>query len=110
MRLDKFTGPRNRQERESAIGIVVAVWASQDSSAAIAWIKQLPRSPFRNQILNSVLMPLNATDLPAASAWATAFTDDTRQRALGSVIQQWAQNDPTAAGQWLAALPDDRAK
>ena len=41
---------------------------------------------------------------------AAAFTGDTRQQALISVVQRWAPSDPTATGQWLDTLPADSAR
>src|SRR5690242_3645156 len=90
----------NRQERETAIGIVAAAWTKQDSAAAIAWLKQLPRNRFRDQILNSILTPLSQTDPQSALDLAQSLDGMNSQRwgwGVPSIFATWAAKDPLTA-------------
>ena len=97
------------QSKQNALRNISQQWAQQDPQAAMEFVDSLPMGLSRTELLGNVINGwfqqdpeaaanyvqiangLAQSDPQAAAAWAAGFSGETRQQALGSVIQNWAR-------------------
>ena len=64
----------------------------------------LPEGSFKNQIIQQLAGRLSRDDPKGTVDWVmSAATGDTKRRALGEAVDNWAEKDPAAAGTFLAS-------
>lgn len=81
-----------------------------DPAAATAQIMTWPQSPARDAALETAAQSWSEFSTPEALSWAESLSAEAQPRALGGIMQTWAENEPAEASEYLAALPEDIAR
>jgi len=94
-------------ERDDALVHAISQWASSDLEAARDWASGMPDSDLRQQLLSAVAIAAAAQNGPAAANLAANLQSGTGQnRAVVSIVQQWAQTSPEEAAAWITQFPE----
>jgi len=66
----------------------------------------MPAGDLKNSYLRALAERLAGKDAAGTAQWALSFSDpETKSRALGQIMGEWAKSDATAAGNFLAKQP-----
>lgn len=84
-------------------------WAVSDLAGSVEWALRIEEGKLRQQILERIVIVVAAQDLQAAANLTLQHMAQgpEQDRALVSIVQQWAQVDPVVASSWVSQFPDD---
>jgi hypothetical protein len=86
---------------------VMQAYMEQLPQQAGQLIAGLPEGPTRSRLMDRYAFELARSDVAAAVSWVSQFPQEAdTQRALSSVIDQWARQDPWAAIDYAALNVD----
>ncbi len=94
-------------QRQALLSIVGEQWAQSDSSAAKAWVSQLPTGPGQSGAIENVVSVLAAANLDDALDFAWSLTEPAaRTTALSTAALKANDADTSAALAWVAQWPE----
>jgi hypothetical protein len=99
----QFAQSLNASIQEGAVQEVAKLWAQQDLSGAIAWIKQLPDGPEKTAVLQGAAQEWARND-PAAAADYVRTLPVNGDTVLDEITGVWGRADPESAVQWAEKL------
>ncbi len=90
------------EAKTNAYESIAAQWGAKNFTEAEAWIKTLPADQ-QDAAMASAIRSLAAQDPQTASTKIAAMTDgDSKNRAIGEVVDAWSRENPAKAAAWLA--------
>jgi DNA-binding transcriptional regulator YbjK len=105
---DQFGIGRNDGRLEQ----LAQMWAETNLEDALAWIRNQPRGPQRDQLLGRIAFvqaarePVRAADLVGSEM----EPGDAQRDAALTVLREWAAQDADAAANWAARFPDSSVR
>lgn len=97
-------------ENDPFFSALASRWARRDPSAAIRWAMELPASPAKDRVMQSLAASVGAADPVLASRLIETFPLQSRESAIPSLASAWAAQDPSAALQWAQDLSEEALK
>ncbi|TAG29718.1 MAG: hypothetical protein EAZ36_03995, partial [Verrucomicrobia bacterium] len=97
-------------QRQSYLSSLLWHWHNKEPAVAVAWLKQLPSSADRIQLIETLVPPLAYEGLKKPESYLPVTLQlpagpgrDTR---IVSLVSAWAKEDPRAASAWLDGQND----
>jgi hypothetical protein len=78
--------------------------------AALELVNSISSPDGKSNLADRIVAELAKKDLTRAIAWTDRLTGETRERAIGSLINEWSQTDPAAAVGYASALPQSKSR
>jgi len=79
-------------------------WATQNPTAASAWLTTLPESPQRDEAIAGFCRGIAPVEPSSAVKWAvTLLPGPLRDQTIDAVLKSWRRLDPAGAEAWAAA-------
>jgi len=94
-------------DRDRFLTTTASMWAALDGPAAAQWAAQIPDETLQQRMLGEIVVQWSDKDPVAAAtrAMQSMVAGRTRDDAVISIIQRWAQHEPEAAGEWVLNFP-----
>lgn len=96
--------------RHSVIGSIASTWASQDSHAALEWVKTLSPREQSSALSNGMSYFIQSAPEALAQILSNLPLSSNTNQHFSSLASNWAQYDPEATSAWIETLPTGGAR